>query len=114
MHELLVAALVCLASAALTHVAARSRVLEGIRGPAQKLLEQRWIDRAAGDNQNMQDAFWASEEWCSRGAYFLGCTWCTGFWVGGAVTLGADLVHGAPLPLLLWGAAMWTAGRYGG
>lgn len=43
-------------------------------------------------------------------AYLLGCPWCMSVWVGAVVVWGTVLVHGLPVPWLVWAAASSVTG----
>lgn len=110
LYGLLLVALVMMFSARLARLLAVDRILDPARTPAQTWFEHRWADRNGFTHADVD----AEEVWLSRGAYFLGCPWCQGVWAAGAVTLVTDMVVGLPVPVLVWGAAAWFAGRHGG
>lgn len=42
--------------------------------------------------------------------YLVGCPWCMGVWVAGAVTAVVEVHYGLAAPLLVWGACAHVAG----
>lgn len=103
MNDLVLVALVILATYRLTLLVIDDRVLQRPRDAIQTWAEYRW------ERQHMAES--ASDEWSSGLAYLLSCGWCASIYVGGAVTLITDLVVGLPAPLLVWPASSAVAGH---
>lgn len=113
MNDLLTVAMVAMTTAWLTNIASQSRLLEWPRGSLQLWFENRWLDKHVGDHAERRREWMDLDEWQSKPAYFLSCTWCTGTWVAIPVTLVSDMTMGLSMPLLVYGASAFIAGRYG-
>jgi hypothetical protein len=46
-------------------------------------------------------------------AYLMGCPWCMSVWVGGWVVWVTAVVHGLPVPWLVWATASSVTGLLG-
>lgn len=102
MSEILVVALVMLATHRLTHLVVADRITRYPREWLQLRAERRWFERHPGASDG--------DEWRSWLGYMLSCPWCVSPWVGGAVTLGSMWTVGLPAPLLVWLAASSVTG----
>ena len=101
MRDLLIVALIALATHRLTLLVIDDRITQRPRLWAQGRFEDRY-ERRTGVHSD--------QEWLSAGAYFLSCPWCVGIWVAAAVTAGTSFVVDVPLPVLTWLAASTVTG----
>jgi hypothetical protein len=100
-RDLLIVAVIALATHRLTLLVIDDRITRRPREWAQGWFEDRY-ERRTGVS--------SSSEWLSAGAYFLSCPWCVGIWVAAAVTAGTSLVVDVPLPVLVWLTASTVTG----
>ena len=108
MPEWWLVALATLAAYRITRFVTTDKIGEPFFEPLRQRLEDRWIRKHAGDDEDMAHLFAQSSEWNSKLAYMLSCPWCLGFWVSGVTTVVVSLVYGLDYPIITW-FAMSTA-----
>lgn len=87
MNELLLVALVALASHRLTRLVTSDRIGDRPRNAILARLDPDGLT-----------------------AYLVTCSWCAGFWVAGLVTAVTAVTVGLPVPLLVWPATATVVG----
>lgn len=92
--------LIALASHRVTRLITRDEILSAPRDRVSMWLEHRKEARTGK----------VTDQWQSRLAYLIGCYWCAGMWVSGAVVALTDLATSVPLPVLTWLAAATIVG----
>lgn len=105
--------LLALACYRVTRLVTMDKITEPIFEPIRERLEARWINRHAGDDENLAYLYGKSAEWNSKLAFMLSCPWCLGFWVSGAGTLLVSLAYGLDYPILTWFALSTVVGFLG-
>lgn len=105
MRDLLVVALVCLATHRLTLGVVEDRLTRRPRTAIQNHYERAYEQRTGRVDP---------DEWQSAVAYLLSCPWCMSIWVGGAVTAATVYLTSVPLPVLVWLASSSVTGLLGG
>lgn len=113
MHDLVLFILLALASYRVTRLVTTDKITEHLFEPIRQRLEDRWIAKHAGDDENLAYLFGQSQTWNSKLAFMLSCPWCLGFWVSGAGTLLVSLAYGLDYPILTWFALSTVVGFLG-
>ena len=102
-----------LAAYRVTRLVTTDKITEPIFEPIRQRLEIKWIDRHAGDDENLSHLYGKSETWNSKLAFLLSCPWCLGFWVSGVVTVILSVAYGLHYPILTWLAMSTVVGFLG-
>ena len=77
------------------------------------MLEKRWV-QARSRKGTLTDEQLENTKWNSKLAYMLSCTWCTGFWVSGVLSVILSLVYGFDyLAIVGWFAMATGVGLLG-
>lgn len=107
MSDVLLVALVCLATYRVTRLITADAIFDRPRDAVRWFFEGRYIRRQSEERQR---ELGQSDDWHSKLAYFVGCPWCVSLWVGGLITLATMLVVAVPYPLLVWPATSAVTG----
>lgn len=113
MSEWWLVALASLAAYRVTRLVTLDKITEPIFGALRLWLEERWIRKHAGDDENLACLYGKSETWNSKLAFLLSCPWCLGFWVSGVGTLLVSLAYGLDYSILTWLAVSTVVGFLG-
>lgn len=113
MDDLGLFVLLALACYRVTRLVTTDKITEPIFEPIRERLEARWIDKHAGDDENLAYLYGKSQTWNSKLAFLLSCPWCLGFWVSGLGTLLVSLAYGLDYPILTWLALSTIVGFLG-
>jgi len=84
-----------------TRLVTRDKVLDVPRDRLRWWLEHRKEARTGRSTPQV---------WQSKLAYLVGCSWCAGIWVSGAVVGVTAWLGSVPYPLLMWGSAASLVG----
>lgn len=92
--------LATLAAYRLTRLVTTDTITEPIFDKIRFEFERRWYEKHGPEGSNTH--------FNSRIAYMLACTWCTGFWVSGVLSVILSLVYGFDYLVIVGWFAMAT------
>jgi Protein of unknown function (DUF1360). len=115
MHDAVLFAVLALACYRVTRFVVKDTIAEPVFGRLRERLEERWIAKHAGDDENLKYLFEQTVHFNSKLAYMLSCPWCLGFWVSGAGSLLVSEAYGLDYLMfaLLWLATSTIVGLIG-
>lgn len=105
MSEWWLVALASLAAYRVTRLVTTDKITEPITERIRWFFERRW--------EAKHPEVVPSDDWNSKLAFLLSCSWCLGFWVSGVVTVILSVAYGLDYPVITWLAMSTIVGFLG-